>query len=246
MRATSIEFRLRMAINAVIILLGFWAPWIESWGAGKRISLVEWLALQISRIGIASFGVATSGVVLIALVFALAAVIFRVSGTAYLGPGTVNSFNMVAGNVMASGPYRYLRNPLYMGLWFMVAAMSFLMPATGALLAMVLITVFMIRLTFGEESFLTGRLGEPYQAYCNGVPRFIPRLRGAPANTGAEPHWLSASLAELTPFGVLAALAVFWRNYDLALAGRIILISFGASLVARAFLPRNVNPAPEN
>jgi protein-S-isoprenylcysteine O-methyltransferase Ste14 len=227
-----------MLINAVIIILGFWAPWIEPWGIGHRISLVAWLAFQISRLGIASFSIATSALVAIAMIFAAAAVVFRVWGTAYLGPGTVNSVNMVAGNVMADGPYRYLRNPLYVGVWFMVAAMAFLMPATGTLFAVVLITVFMMRLTLGEEGFLTVNLGEPYKAYLRLVPRFVPRLRGAPAPSGAKPHWLRAILAEITPIGILVALVVFARNYDLALAGRVILIFFGASLIARAFIPR--------
>ena len=237
MRATSIEFRLRMAINAVIIILGFWSPWIEPWRIGKRISLIEWLALQLSRIGIASFSIAISGLLAIALLFALIAVILRISGTAWLGPGIVNSIQMVAGRVMADGPYRFVRNPLYIGLWCMVVAMAFLMPLTGSIFAITLVTLFMVRLTLGEESFLTQRIGESYTAYLLAVPRFIPRLRGAPSATGSKPHWLRALIAELMPIGVLAGILVFARNYDLALAGRIILVFFGASLVARAFLP---------
>lgn len=239
MRATAIEFRLRMAINAAIIL-GFWAPWIKWWGVGRRISLIEWLALQLSRLGVGSFSFATNGLIVLALLIALVAAVFRVWGTAWLGPGAVNSINMVAGDVVADGPYRFVRNPLYLGLWCMVAAMSFLMPATGALFAIVLITVFALRLTLGEESFLAAQLGDAYRAYFHAVPRFIPRPRGAPANTGAEPHWLRAFFAELTPVGVLVSIAVFSRSYDQALAGRIILIFFGASLVVRAFLPANV------
>lgn len=246
MKATTIEFRLRMAINAVIIILGFWAPWIETFKIGKRISLIEWLSLQLSRTGIASFGMAISSLLTLALVLASAAVVLRISGTAWLGPGTVNSMDMVAGGMMVDGPYRFLRNPLYIGLWCMVAALAFLMPVTGALFAVALVTFFMIRLTLGEEAFLSARLGEPYRIYLRSVPRFIPRLRGAPAPTGAKAHWLRASLAELIPIGALAGVIVFWRNYDLALAGRVILIFFGASLVVRAFLPVSVvSVAPE-
>lgn len=246
MKASAIEFRLRMAINAAIIILGFWAPWIEAWGLGKRISAIEWLALQLSRFGIASFGVITSGLVILALLFALAGVVLRVSGTAYLGPGTVNNMSMIAGNVIADGPYRFIRNPLYVGLWCMVAAMAFLMPATGALFAVVLVSVFMIRLTLSEEAFLSARVGEPYHAYLRAVPRFLPRFRGAPASSGTRPHWFRAAVAELTAIGVLVGLAVFWRNYDLALAGRIILVFFGASLIVRAFIPGTaVSSAPE-
>jgi protein-S-isoprenylcysteine O-methyltransferase Ste14 len=246
MRASTIEFRLRMAINAAIIILGFWSPWIEYGPIGKRTSLIEWLAIQLGRSGIASFSIAISGLLLLALLLALIAVVLRISGTAWLGPGTVNSINMVAGEVMADGPYRFLRNPLYIGLWCMVAAMAFLMPATGALFAVTLVTFFMIRLTLGEEAFLSARLGQPYREYLHAVPRFIPRLRGAPPPSGTKPQWLRASLTELIPIGALVGLVIFWHNYDLALAGRTILIFFGASLVVRAFLPGSlVSSVPE-
>jgi protein-S-isoprenylcysteine O-methyltransferase Ste14 len=226
-----------MVINAIIVIMGFWAPWIEAWHIGHRISLLEWLALEVSRTGLASFSVATHALLVIASLIAAKAVLFRVWGTAYLGPGTVNSVNMVAGKVMADGPYRYLRNPLYIGLWCMVIAAAFLMPVSGALFAVVLIAVFLIWLTLGEEAFLTAKLGEPYLAYLRAVPRFVPRLHGAPAAAGAKPHWLRASLAELTPIGIFIAIVVYSKDYDIELAGRIILIFFGASLVVRALMP---------
>jgi len=189
--------------------------------------------------------VATRALIVVAALVAVAAVAFRVWGTAFLGPSTVQSVHMIAGAVMADGPYRYLRNPLYLGVWCMVAAMAFLMPATGALFATVLITVFLVRLTLGEEAFLSVQLGEPYRAYLRAVPRFMPRRRGAPASTGAKAHWLRAILTELSPVGILVAVVVFARSYDLALAGRIILVFFGASLIVRAFLPRvQVNSEP--
>lgn len=246
MRATSIEFRLRMAINSVIIILGFWAPWIEAWGIGKRIPLVEWLALQLSRLGIATFSVGTTALLIVALLLALIGAALRISGAAWLSPSVVNSINMVAGRVMADGPYRFLRNPLYIGLWCMTAALAFLMPTTGAIFSLVLITLFMIRLTLGEEAFLSARMGEPYRAYTRAVPRFIPRLRGAPPASGTRPQWLRAFVAELIPIGAVAGIILYSRNYDLALAGRTILIFFGASLIVRAFLPGNVlSSAPQ-
>lgn len=226
-----------MMINAVIIVLGFWAPWIEWWGIGRRISTVEWLALEVSRTGAMSFALATAAVMALAALFALVCVMFRIWGAAYLGPSTVSNVNMLAGKVVADGPYRFVRNPLYIGLWCMVAAMAFLMPLSGAVFAVVLITVFIIRLTLGEEAFLKQQLGDSYVAYLASVPRYIPRMRGAPAAAGTRPHWLRAGLTELTPVGVLVAIIVYSRNYDLALAGRVLLIFFGASLVVRAFTP---------
>ena len=244
MGASAIEFRLRMMINAVIIILGFWAPWIEWWGIGRRVSTVEWLAIELSRSGLASFAVATAALIAISVLIAAVSTVFRVWGTAYLGPSTVNSVQMVAGKVMADGPYRFVRNPLYIGVWCMVAAMAFLMPVSGAVFAVVLITVFMIRLTLGEEAFLKSQLGEPYEAYRRAVPRFLLRLRGAPSSAGVRAHWTRAILAELTPIGILVALIVYARTYEEGLAGRVILIFFGASLVVRALMPGVVRSEP--
>src|ERR1035437_8296595 len=100
MRATAIEFKLRMVIMAVVITLGFWSPWIEIWGLGKRISLLEWLALALSRVGVIPFSVATPFVIVVAALLAAAGAILRVWGTARLGPGTVNSMQMKAGTVL--------------------------------------------------------------------------------------------------------------------------------------------------
>jgi hypothetical protein len=120
---------------------------------------------------------------------------FRVWGTAYLGTGTVNNAEMKAGVVMADGPYRYVRNPLYIGSWLMVAAISVLMPPSGAPFTMVVLSVFLLRLILGEEAFLATQLGEPYIAYRKAVPRLIPKYsasrsyRWAKCLTGVVRRW---------------------------------------------------------
>src|SRR5579863_6373018 len=99
-RASAIEFRLRMAINAAIVVLGFWSPWIEAWGIGRRISLMEWLALEASRTGLLPFTAATPAVIVLAALLAAAGAVLRLWGTAYLGPGVVNNLEMKAGAVV--------------------------------------------------------------------------------------------------------------------------------------------------
>jgi protein-S-isoprenylcysteine O-methyltransferase Ste14 len=243
MGASAIEFRLRMLINAIIIFMGFWAPWIGSrsaWaGLGPHVAVLEWLSLRLSRPGLVRFSIAVPLVIGVAALLALVGAVLRIWGTAYLGAGTVHGMDMQAGSTVATGPYRYVRNPLYLGLWFMVAALAFLMPPTGALFAMVLITLFQLRLILGEETFLAQQIGEPYLAYKRAVPRIVPRLRGAPAPAKTTPQWLRAALSELTPVGVFVALAFFSWTYDNQLMVRTILIFFGTSLVVRAFLVRS-------
>jgi len=108
MRASAIEFRLRVAIKAVIVALGFWAPWIEAWdssiGFFQRISLLEWLALESSRLGVVRFTLASPLVIMTGALIAALAVLLRVWGSAYLGAAIVNSGKMEAGTVVADGP----------------------------------------------------------------------------------------------------------------------------------------------
>ena len=59
-----------MAINAAIIILGFWAPWIEAWGIGRRVTLLEWLALELARTGLVRFTVAVPLVIVVSALIA--------------------------------------------------------------------------------------------------------------------------------------------------------------------------------
>jgi protein-S-isoprenylcysteine O-methyltransferase Ste14 len=245
MRATAIEFRLRMLIQIVIVVLGFLAPWLDipalgAFDLGRRVSTLEWLALEISRTGLLSFTIATPVVIVFGSIAAALGAIFRVWGAAYLGYATVHHGDMQAGSVMAAGPYRYVRNPLYIGGWFMMASISLLMPPTGALFVMVLVSVFYLRLILGEEAFLSRQLGEPYLEYLRVVPRLIPRLHPTLPRAAAQPNWLIAILTEINPIGIFFTLAVLSWRYDNLLMIKAVLISFGVSLVIRALMPREL------
>ena len=236
MRATKLEFRLRFVIMVVIVGLGFWSPWIETWGIGQPIPLLEWLALEVSRAGLLPFTVASPAVVAIASLLALTAALLRVSGTAYLGASTMLDARMQGDRVVASGPYRFVRNPLYLGTLFMMAAMGFAMPPTGAAFTLVLVGAFLVRLILAEEAHLTAQMGETYQAYLRAVPRLVPRLRTHVESGEGKPHWVRAVLNELAPIGVFIALSCFSWTYNNETILRAILVSFGASLVVRALM----------
>jgi protein-S-isoprenylcysteine O-methyltransferase Ste14 len=245
MKATALEFRFRLIFMTLVIVLGFWAPWIEYLHWSTRTTAWLWLGFEIGGLGISSAAGIQAATALTILVAAAAAAV-RVWGTAYLGTGTVNNTEMKAGAVMADGPYRYVRNPLYLGSWLMVAAISVLMPPIGALVTMVLLTVFLLRLILGEEAFLAAQLDEPYTAYCKAVPRLIPSLRPRVAASGQKPYWGRALLGELMPLGVLASFAALSWQYNAELLTRAVLISFGLSLVVRAvILPRPGSPVAE-
>lgn len=236
MKASGIEYRLRGLILLVIVLVGFWAPWIQALDLGKRISLLEWMALELSRAGLLRFTYATPVVIIAGALIAGIGMVLRIWGAAYLGPGTVNDRTMRAGELQADGPYRYVRNPVYLGTWFMIAAIAFLMPPTGALFAVPVVTIFLLRLVLAEESFLASQFGAPYEHYLRAVPRLFPRLRSSLPKTAGKPRWPIAVLTELNPISVFVTLAVLSWSYDHELMIKGIVVGFGVSLIAHAIV----------
>lgn len=250
MKASAIEFKLRMLIMVAIIVVGFWSPWlalpgttIVGWGA--RTPLLEWLALEVSRAGLLTFTTAAPISIVLGAVLAALGVVFRLWGAAYLNYGTIHHPEMQAGAVVAGGPYRYVRNPLYIGSWFTIAAICFLMPPTGALFTIVLLTLFLLRLILAEENFLQAAIGEPYREYAGAVPRLFPLLRTNLPAAHQHTHWLLALLTELNPIGVFVTLGILSWSYDHLLMLKAIVVSFGISLVIRALMPQgHVSPDP--
>lgn len=240
MKATHFEFRFRFVIILLLYVLGFWAPW--TWTAGRYAppASTAWLGLStiLAHLGWLNLEAATLLVTGIAILAGLAGAVLRVWGTAYLSASVVHSGAMHGEQIMAAGPYRHVRNPLYLGSFFMAISIAILMPPSGALVFLVLIGLFYLRLILGEEAFLTGQMGETYLEYRNKVPRLLPSLRPRIPQSPAHPQWGTSLLAEFLPAGwglCLAALA--WR-YDPRLLVRCLLVCLGISLVARALLPK--------
>jgi hypothetical protein len=125
----------------------------------------------------------------------------------------------------------------------MLAAMAFLMPPTGAIFTLIAVPLFLLRLTLGEEAFLTSELGQPYLDYLRAVPRLVPRLWTTLPTAASKPQWLRAILTELSPIGVFLTFAVFSWSYDLRLMAKAIIVSFGVSLVARGLMLSGRQPA---
>ena len=137
--------------------------------------------------------------------------------------------------VLADGPYRYTRNPLYLGTILHTLGIAVLMQPLAALLAVVLITVFQFRLILREELFLEKQRGAAYLNYKAAVPRLFPSLRPRVPAGGVKPVWGQAVLGEIYFLGVAASFLLLGWQWDAWLILRGIVISWGAALVARAF-----------
>jgi protein-S-isoprenylcysteine O-methyltransferase Ste14 len=243
MKATQVEFRLRLLILLAIYFIGFYAPWIR-FGATAPAT-TAWLALSttLARWQWLPLDQASLLVTGVAVFCALVGAALRVCGTAFLGASVVHAGSMQAGQIMAAGPYRYVRNPLYLGSWILSLGIAFLMPPSGAIVFLVLEGLFDFRLILGEEAFLAVQQGETYLEYRSRVPRLVPSFRPRTASSGARPQWLSSLAAEAFPVVYALCLAILAWQYNPRLLIRCLLIAFGLSLVTRALLPRTVAPA---
>lgn len=237
MKATAFEFRYRLLIHAVLYVLGFVMPW-NKWLHLDTVRTWQWLASWFSRLGMVGFSAATQLVLILGICFALAAALLRTWGSAYLGAGVVQDAVMHGDRVVAAGPYRYMRNPLYLGTFLHSFALALLTMPSGALFILVTIGLFELRLIGGEESFLSQRLGEPYREYCARVPRLLPSLRPRIESSGVKPSWGLAVLSEIQMWGVAVSFAALGWMYNAILILQGVIVSVGASLVVRGLLPR--------
>ena len=237
MKATSLEFRFRYLISAVIYVLGFIAPW-NRWLHLDTVRTWQWLASWPARAGWMSFSASTNAVLALGVFFALAAAVLRTWGAAYLGAGVVQDSSMHADRMVAAGPYRYMRNPLYLGMFLHTFALALLMLPSGALFTIVAIGVVQLRLLLAEEAFLRAKLGEPYRAYCAAVPRIVPSLRARVPASPVRPSWGPGFLSEIYMWGVVLSFLLFGWRYNSQLIIQGVVVSLGVSLVARAFVPK--------
>lgn len=239
MKATSFEFRFRLAIGALIYVLGFWAPWLR-YGKTVGAASTAWLELSGALARITSLQAASIAVTTAALLCAVVGTFFRVWGTAYLGSQVVQSQAMHAQGIVAAGPYRRLRNPLYFGSFVFGLGISILMPLSGAIFFIIASFLQLYRLILREEPYLTAQQGKSYLDYKARVPRLFPTLVAKiPAST-AQSHWPLAVAGETFYVATtLCFLVLAWR-YNAGLMSQAVLICFGLSLVVRAMLPRSV------
>ncbi|HET9784326.1 MAG TPA: methyltransferase [Terriglobales bacterium] len=84
-----------------------------------------------------------------------------------------------------TGPYRFTRNPLYLGsallgAGFVVAADYWLL----AVVALALLVAVYLPVIRAEEEYLANRFGSAFADYTRRVPRFWPRLRPAAGDAG--------------------------------------------------------------
>jgi hypothetical protein len=111
--------------------------------------------------------------------------------------------------LVADGPYRFVRNPLYLGNILIAVAMGLTASRSGLAVLVIGNTVFVYRLILREEAELEAKQGDGYRAYCAAVPRLVPALSPRLSAAGGVPDFWAGLLGELFFWAFTASLLVF-------------------------------------
>jgi protein-S-isoprenylcysteine O-methyltransferase Ste14 len=191
LKATEWEFRNRFWLFGAIFWVGFGLYAID------HVNVVELLIdrsvghdspndMLVARLAF-GFG---------ALLMLLAALI-RTWGGSYLRAIVVHDANLHSEKVVADGPYRHVRNPLYLGNLLMACSFALMASRSGAVVLVAGMTIFCLRLIGLEEAQLEREQGEGYLRYRDRVPRLIPSIAPRLPASGAEPQWKQAFGGEI-------------------------------------------------
>ena len=170
--ARTLSLVIRNLLFTVVIpgLGGFWVPWWILTRNGRTPTPVMWEAVVVIAAGIALY-------------------VWCVWNFAAVGSGTPGPWDAPR-QVVAVGPHRWVRNPIYIAALLVVLGQAGLFMSLPVLVyAGAMALCFHLFVIGYEEPTLRRRFGSAYLEYRRAVPRWIPRPPRQPvqAATGHTP-----------------------------------------------------------
>lgn len=154
---SSVSLAVRNLVFTIVVpgAGGVYVPWLILRGHGGVPARADWYAIPLIAAGIGLY---------ISCVW-----VFAVVGRGTPGPWDAPR------SVVAAGPYRWVRNPIYLAAMLIVSGEAWLFGSTGVLLYACGLALACHLLVVGyEEPRLRARFGEPYEQYRHAVSRWIP------------------------------------------------------------------------
>jgi len=115
----------------------------------------------------------------VGFVIALLGEMIRLWGVSWAGSETRTTGGVGGTFLIISGPFAYVRNPLYVGnmlLYLGVGIMSMALFPYLQIAALIFFAVQYYFIVIEEENYLKEKFGIAYGDYIKNVPRFLPRI----------------------------------------------------------------------
>jgi protein-S-isoprenylcysteine O-methyltransferase Ste14 len=154
---------------------------------GKRGAL-----LALPAAGLAAFGKPSAFSIAIGLPLAFAGEVVRMWAVGYSGVTTRGDV-VTAPALVTAGPYAYVRNPLYVGNFLTAAGFAVAFTGKNCAPVRLLLVGGSLAAMFGvyavivphEEGYLRATFGQPFDDYCERVPRVVPALEPSEPQHGS-------------------------------------------------------------
>jgi len=119
-------------------------------------------------------------------------------------------------NLACNGPYAVVRNPMYLGRYFIILGAVLLLGNVWLVLAYSVVYYFyMVNRVKREEKRLRPALGQPYADYCAHVNRFLP---GTPYKGNPVLYWNAELFRQNNGWKNFLGTLVFWAAAAAAMA----------------------------
>jgi protein-S-isoprenylcysteine O-methyltransferase Ste14 len=126
---------------------------------------------------------------LLGLAVIASGLVLRAWAVGYAGSHT-RSYRLRSPRLIMTGPYAYVRNPIYLGNF--VIGLGVVIMTESWVAFIVFLGVFGVEygaIVRVEEHFLAAAFGDRYEEYRNRIPRWLPRLSPAPTAEPAAFSW---------------------------------------------------------
>jgi protein-S-isoprenylcysteine O-methyltransferase Ste14 len=232
LRATEFEFRYRFFFILAVFVGGFWCYALDPVNVSAMFA--HWVT------GREPSKLAVQGFLALGAALTILAALVRTWAAAYLQSEVVHDSKLHGEELVADGPFRYVRNPLYLGGELFAIGFGLAASRLGFVIIVVALTVFYLRLISREEWLLSQTQGESYRKFLKAVPRLIPSLSPRVPASGLAPRWGQAVIGETFMWFFAAAAVSFAITLNQRLFLIMIVAGVAASLLAKAVLrPRH-------
>jgi protein-S-isoprenylcysteine O-methyltransferase Ste14 len=219
MRATAFEFRNRFWVIFAIFGAGFACSVFDHQNAAAALARGNITGVRI--------------VLGLGALLTLAAAALRTWASAYLRTEVVKDSVVHADRLVADGPYRHVRNPLYLGTVLLAVSFGLMASPLGFVVIVGGILLVAMRLIGREEAALRHEQGRAYEEYRARVPALWPSLAPRLPPGSLRPRWRQAFAGEFMMWSFALAAAAFAATLDRRLLYVFLILGIAGYFPAR-------------